>query len=310
MFAYYLATEFNDFTSTISTLAALGLGAQRLLPVVQQIYASLSSIQSGRDSLIDVLDLLNQNIPKIDEKKMKKIIFNKSISFNSLGFKYSKSNVKVLRNINLEIKKGSRIGIIGKTGSGKSTLLDILMYLLKPTEGSLSIDGKELSISNYKSWQGLISHVPQEIFITDATIAENIALGENIKNINFKKIKEISKKAQIHDFIENLDQKYFTKVGELGSRLSGGEKQRLGIARALYRKSSLIILDEATSSLDSQTEESIMNAIRKLDKSMTFVIVAHRLKTLKDCNVLIKLDKGSIIEKITETRMIKKLTSE
>lgn len=308
MFAYYLSTEFNDFTNTISILAALGLGAQRLLPVVQQIYASLSSIQIGKDSLLDVLKLLNQKLPKMNESIIEKIDFKKSISFNFLGFKYSKSKTMVLQKVNFEIRKGSRVGIIGKTGSGKSTLIDILMCLLKPTEGSLSIDGKNISSSNYRSWQSLISHVPQEIFITDATIAENIALGENIKKINLNKIVEISKKAQIHDFIENLDEKYFTKVGELGARLSGGEKQRLGIARALYRKASLIILDEATSSLDASTEQIIMSAIKKLDKSMTFFIVAHRLNTLKDCDVLIKLDKGKVVEFISDKKLIKEIT--
>ena len=273
------------------------------------MYSSFSSIQSGKESLIDVLELLNQNLPKKnDDKPFKKISFKQNIRFNSLGFMYKSSKNMTLKNIDFEIKKGSIVGIIGKTGSGKSTLLDILMCLLKPTEGSLSIDGKLLSENYFEYWQSLISHVPQEIFIADTTIAENIALGQKITDIDFKKIEIVSKQAQIYDFIESLDDKYFTKVGELGSRLSGGEKQRLGIARALYRKSKLIIFDEATSALDQVTEKNIMDNIKKLYKQITFVIVAHRLITLKDCDILVKIEKGKIINIVSNKKLIKKMT--
>ena len=233
IFAYYLSTKFDDFTNTISILAALGLGAQRMLPVVQQIYSSFSSIQSGKESLKDVIDLLNLKVLSENINNFEKINFKKSIKFNSVEFKYKTSKFLTLKKIDFEIKKGSIVGIIGKTGSGKSTLLDILMCLLKPTEGSISIDGNTLAENNYKYWQSMISHVPQEIFVADTTIAENIALGQKFEDINLKKIKKVSRQAQIHNFIETLENKYYTRVGELGSRLSGGEKQRLGITRAL-----------------------------------------------------------------------------
>ena len=309
IFAYYLSTKFDDFTNTISILAALGLGAQRMLPVVQQIYSSFSSIQSGKESLKDVIDLLNLKVLSENINNFEKINFKKSIKFNSVEFKYKTSKFLTLKKIDFEIKKGSIVGIIGKTGSGKSTLLDILMCLLKPTEGSISIDGNTLAENNYKYWQSMISHVPQEIFVADTTIAENIALGQKFEDINLKKIKKVSRQAQIHNFIETLENKYYTRVGELGSRLSGGEKQRLGIARALYRKSSLIIFDEATSSLDEFTEKNVMNAITKLDKNMTFIIVAHRLNTLKDADVLVRIDKGEIIDIVNDKKNIRKLTN-
>ena len=201
---------------------------------------------------------------------------------------YKTSKFLTLKKIDFEIKKGSIVGIMGKTGSGKSTLLDILMCLLKPTKGSLSIDGKNLSENNYKYWQSMISHVPQEIFVADTTIAENIALGQKIEDINLKKIKKVSRQAQIHNFIETLENKYYTRVGELGSRLSGGEKQRLGIARALYRKSSLMIFDEATSSLDEVTEKNVMSSITKLDKNMTFNNCCSSFKYTERCRCFSK----------------------
>ena len=252
--------------------------------------------------------MLNLKAPSHSTNNFEKINFKKSIRFNSIEFMYKTSKFLTLKKLILKLK-GSIVGIMGKTGSGKSTLLDILMCLLKPTKGSLSIDGKNLSENNYKYWQSMISHVPQEIFVADTTIAENIALGQKIEDINLKKIKKVSRQAQIHNFIETLENKYYTRVGELGSRLSGGEKQRLGIARALYRKSSLMIFDEATSSLDEVTEKNVMSSITKLDKNMTLIIVAHRLNTLKDVDVLVKIDKGEIIDIVNDKKSIRKLTS-
>ena len=166
----------------------------------------------------------------------------------------------ILRNVNIDISKGDMVGIIGTTGSGKSTLIDIIMGLLKPVDGSFLVDGKVIDENNRFGWQSLIAHVPQSIFLTDASITENIALGTPIEKIDFEHVMHVAKQAQIHEAIMSWNKQYDTVVGERGVRISGGQRQRIAIARALYKKASVIIFDEATSALDSKTESSVMDS--------------------------------------------------
>jgi ATP-binding cassette subfamily B protein len=200
-----------------------------------------------------------------------------------------------LNQFNLEIPKGGRVGFIGETGSGKSTLLDILMGLLDPVSGYLEVDGLKISIENKQSWQKHIAHVPQSIFLNDSSIAENIAFGVEPHEIDLERVKQAAIQAQISETIELLPKKYQTHVGERGVRLSGGQRQRLGIARALYKEADVIVLDEATSALDNETEKALMVAIRSLSKRTTVLMIAHRLTTLRDCDMIVELGSGSVL---------------
>ena len=294
--AYSLAGSSSGISSAIPVLGALALGAQRLLPVMQQTYASWSFIRGGQATLEESLNLLDQPLPYYYDQPMPSPIpFKQSINLNNLAFKYTEDTSWVLKpGFNLSIPKGSRIGLIGSTGSGKSTLLDIIMGLLQPNSGNVSIDNIKITNQNDRAWQAHIAHVPQAIFLSDATIAENIAFGESLDTIDNTRLRQSAQKAQISEAIESWSNQYNTMVGERGVRLSGGQRQRIGIARALYKKADVIVLDEATSALDDHTESAVMNAIESLHDDITMIIVAHRLTTLKNCTQIIELDAGQI----------------
>ena len=211
----------------------------------------------------------------------------------------------ILNRISLAIPKGSKVGFIGDTGSGKSTLIDIIMGLLEPEDGTLFIDDTLVNATNVRSWQLNIAHVPQFIFLTDSTITENIAFGVEKESIDFERVKFAAEKAKIADTIDSWNKKYDTIIGERGVRLSGGQRQRIGIARALYKKSSVIIFDEATSSLDSQTETEVMSSLDDLESGLTILMVAHRVTTLRNCDLIIKLEKGQIKQIGTFAELIK-----
>jgi len=266
-----------------------------LLPVLQQAYGSWAQINSGRSTLYDVLELLDQTLPDFANSPItQRLPFDHTISLKQLSFCYSKQMPYVLHQLNLTIAKGSRTGFIGATGSGKSTLLDILMGLLQPTNGLLEIDGKPVTVSNCRSWQSQIAHVPQTIFLSDGTVEENIAFGIPRDQIDHSRVRRAAQQAQIAMSIESWPKQYQTFVGERGIRLSGGQRQRIGIARALYKQTDIIIFDEATSALDSETEQAVMQAIESLDKEFTLLLVAHRLTTLKGCTQIVELSDGKI----------------
>mgnify|MGYP006088941621 CR=1 FL=1 len=279
----------------IPILGVLALGAQRSLPLMQQLYAGWNSILGGKASMADVLDLLDQPLPSyVNLPEPEPMVLKQSVRFDNVSFSYGKDFPKTLNNINLEFPKGSRIGVIGPTGCGKSTMLDILMGMLEPTEGSIQIDDKPIDATNQRAWQRAVAHVPQNIFLTDATIAENIALGIPINKIDLDSIKIASQKACMSEFIESCSEGYYSNVGERGIWLSGGQRQRIGIARALYKNASVLIFDEATSALDNETEQSVMQAIVELDDDITLFIIAHRLTTLKKCTHIVELSEGKV----------------
>ena len=293
--AYALTQKSDGVAKIIPVLGVLALGAQRLLPVMQQAYASWSSIQGGRASLQDTLDLLDQPLPDhIDNICFKSLRFEKQISLNKLSFRYSKTTPWVLKELDLKIAKGSRIGFIGITGSGKSTLLDVIMGLLPPSNGQLEVDGEHITLKNQRAWHSHIAHVPQAIFLSDGTIEENIAFGVPKDLIDHQRMVQSARQAQIAQSIEGWPNGYQTMVGERGIRLSGGQRQRIGIARALYKQADVIILDEATSALDNETEESVMDAIDNLSADLTILIIAHRITTLRNCSQIIKLNDGRL----------------
>ncbi len=291
--AYSLAHQSDGIAKAIPVLGALALGAQRLLPVLQQAYGAWTYIQSGQVSLQDTLELLDQPLPDhAGEPAAKALPFRDRIDLNKLSFRYSPQTPWVLNKLDLTIAKGSRVGFIGTTGAGKSTLLDIVMGLLQPTEGSLEIDGQPITTGNHRAWQVHIAHVPQAIFLADSTIEENIAFGQTKDQIDHDRVRQAARQAQIADSIETWPHQYQTFVGERGIRLSGGQRQRIGIARALYKQADVIIFDEATSALDNETEEAVMQAIEGLSPDLTILIIAHRLSTLKNCTQIVELGDG------------------
>jgi len=294
--AYSSINSGKDMSLLLPMLGVIAMAAQRLLPLVQQGYSSWTSILGGRESLIDVLKLLDQPMPDFDPADAKlHLPFKKYLSLKDLDFSYIPNGDLVLKKINLKIMRGSKTGFIGTTGSGKSTLLDIIMGLIAPTSGEICIDDVVLDESNQRNWQSRIAHVPQTVFLTDASIAENIALGVRKEDIDWVKLRDAGEKAQISSFISSSPQNYETLVGERGMRLSGGQRQRIGIARALYKNCDVLVFDEATSALDNNTEKSVMDAIEGLDKDLTVFMVAHRLSSLENCDQIIELNEGSIV---------------
>lgn len=293
--AYLIAISGDEIVGAIPLLGALALGAQRILPVLQQAYSAITFVRGHKHSVWDALDLLDQELPAHaiigDPPAMP---FCNAITLNDIRFRYSEDGPMVLDGVSLSIPKGSRVGIIGVTGSGKSTLLDIVMGLLVPTSGDLLVDDSKVTGVNQRAWQKHIAHVPQSIFLSDSTIAENIAFGIPRPNIDMQRVTQAAEKAHIAHDIESLPNKYRTVVGERGVRLSGGQRQRIGIARALYKRADVIIFDEATSALDSDTERAVMLAINALNKDLTVIIIAHRLSTLRDCSQIVRISGGKI----------------
>jgi ABC-type multidrug transport system fused ATPase/permease subunit len=293
--AFSLASRPEGIYTALPLIGVIVLSAQRLLPLLQQCYGGWAQLRSSRATLADVLELLDQPMPKIiDTGRKEQIAFSRSITLNNLEFQYQPGVANILKSISFSIPKGARIGVIGTTGSGKSTLLDLLMGLLKPTGGAILIDGQELNEHSCRAWQAHIAHVPQTIFLADITIAENIAFGVPLNLIDHARVRDAAAKAQIATFIESMPEGYGTLVGERGVRMSGGQRQRIGIARALYKDADVIVFDEATSALDTPTEEAVMSIINQLSSDLTILIVAHRLTTLKGCTEILELDDGAV----------------
>lgn len=293
--AYVLAKQPDGLAMAIPMLAATALGMQRLLPALQQAYGAWSTIHGAQASLQDALALLDQPLPEHAEKPATtQLPFQQQIRLNQISFRYGLQTPWILKDIDLTIVKGSRVGFIGTTGSGKSTLLDIIMGLLQTVEGTIEVDGQPITVANNRSWQAHIAHVPQAIFLADSNIEENIAFGIPKEKIDHERVRQAARQAQIADIIEIWPLKYQTNVGERGVQLSGGQRQRIGIARALYKRADVIIFDESTSALDNETEQAVMQAIEALSQDLTVLIIAHRLSTLKNCTQIIEIANGSI----------------
>jgi ABC-type bacteriocin/lantibiotic exporter with double-glycine peptidase domain len=295
--AYVLARQVGTVgNNTLPLLGALALGAQRMLPVIQQAYASWSSICGSQAPLRDTVDLLDQPLPAhADAPPAIPLSLTREIRLRKLSFRYTAEAPWVLNNLDLTIEKGGCIGFIGQTGSGKSTLLDIVMALLAPTDGSLEVDGVPITAANQRAWQALVAHVPQTIFLTDSSVAENIAFGVPREKIDMDRVRRAAHHAQIAELIESWPGSYETPVGERGVKLSGGQRQRVGIARALYKQAKVIVFDEATSALDNETEAAVMQAIEDLGQDLTILIIAHRLSTLSICNQVVELGNLGIL---------------
>ena len=291
--ALSLANRSGGLMAALPVLGALAVGAQRLLPLVQQLFQGWSSVAANRSLIDDVVGRLQLTLPPAAPTGPR-LPFEKVIQFRGVGFAYGDRGHAAVSGLDFRVLRGSRVALVGPTGSGKSTTADLLMGLLEPTEGGIAIDGVILDEANRQAWRSNIAHVPQMLFLADATIAENIALS---REVNLSRVRDAASLAQLGQFIESLPDGYQTAVGERGARISGGQRQRLAIARAIYKDAPLLVLDEATSALDDETEAAVLSAIDSLqDKGTTIVIIAHRSQLLDRCDCVIRLEGGRIVE--------------
>ena len=296
--AYVLASGPNGAAAALPVLGALALGAQKMLPYMQNIYNALSTIRGNQSGARGALDLLALPVPQtpavtaaqpaVPEKQVPRI------ELRDVHFRYSPHTPFVLQGVNLNVYEGQRLGFVGTTGSGKSTLIDLIMGLLHPTQGEVLVDGLPLNAARLKAWQARIAHVPQAIYLSDTTVAENIALGIPREKIDMSRLMVAIEQAQLADVLKQLPEGLYTRVGERGVQLSGGQRQRIGIARALYKQANVLVLDEATSALDSETEAKVMEKIYTLNPSLILLMIAHRTSTLAQCDEIYKMANGRL----------------
>lgn len=305
---------FSDIIPIISLYVFAGY---RLLPSLQQIYVSITQIRGSSPALNSLhKDMMNLQSFERVSNKMLAMPLNKSIVLKNICFNYPGSKQVGLKNINLSIPVFSKVGFVGATGSGKTTMIDIILGLLDPDQGTLSVDGNIILNNNKQSWQKGVGYVPQQIFLTDDTVAANIAFGVDLQNIDHHIIEWAAKIANLHNFVMNeLPNNYNTVVGDRGVRLSGGQRQRIAIARALYHRPKVLILDEATSALDSFTEKNIMESLCNFENKVTTILITHRLSTIKNCDIIFVLDQGQLkgqgtYEELMQSNQIFKKISE
>ena len=296
LIALYLIWTKENFNNFVPLLGLYALAGYRLMPAMQHLFNGLTVLRYN----LAPMETLQREMKLIDVKFHKRntsvLEFKNSIELKNISYQYPNSQNNAIDDFNLIIKKNSTIGIVGSSGAGKTTLVDIVLGLLEPNDGKIIVDGAEVSQKNITLWQHSIGYVPQSIFLLDTSVAGNIALGVNLEEINMEAVIKAARLANIHDFVINdLPNGYDTMLGERGIRISGGQRQRIAIARALYNDPALLIFDEATSALDGVTEKVIMEAIKSLSHQKTIVLIAHRLNTVKDCDLICVLSKGEVV---------------
>ncbi|MDA9371005.1 ABC transporter ATP-binding protein/permease [Gammaproteobacteria bacterium] len=298
---YLVLTSTASLASIFPVISLYALAALKLLPALQQIYYSLSMIRGHLPGLHNMEEDLKRSAEASNQKSLFDLTtnecnFSKNVRLENISFSYEGTSQKTLQNINLNIGCNQTIGIVGSSGSGKSTIIDILLGLIQPDSGAIFLDDVKLDSTNLRLWQQSIGFVSQNIFLADETIEKNITFGISNEQVDKEKLSTAIALAQLKDFIVSLPKKEKTIVGERGVQLSGGQRQRIGIARALYNNSKILILDEATSSLDGITEKLIMESINSFMGKKTLIIIAHRLSTVKKCDQIYLLEKGKILE--------------
>ncbi|MCA9459966.1 MAG: ATP-binding cassette domain-containing protein, partial [Nanoarchaeota archaeon] len=279
--------------SVLPVVGIFAISGIRMLPSVNNIIVSFQNFQYSF-SIIDFLfEDVESNISKDKSEENSYYSFKSKLELKEINFSYTGSSDNTLKSISFELEKGKVIGLIGKSGAGKTTLIDLLLGLHKPTSGKLLLDGKE--INDLKKIRKDIGYIPQNIFLLDDTILNNITLCENKKEISWDNLNKSIEVSQLNNYIDTTVDGINTVIGERGVKLSGGQKQRIGIARAIYRNPKILLMDEATSALDNETEFLFMDAIAKLRRDISIVIIAHRLTTVKNCDLIYEIEDGKII---------------
>jgi ABC-type multidrug transport system fused ATPase/permease subunit len=278
-------------------LGLYAFAAYRVLPALMQLFSSITTVKYNSACLKNLIhefeSTKNNNI--VEYKGDHKFEFNRELTLQNLSYKYPFSKKYVFENLSLTIKANTTIGIIGESGSGKTTLVDVIMGLLNKSGGEIIVDGQKLTIEEMPNWRMNIGYVPQHIYLTDDTLYRNIAFGVPLADIDMHAMERSAKAAKIYDFIcKELPEGFNTTAGERGVRLSGGQRQRIGIARALYYDPKILVMDEATSSLDNETEQAVMDAINELSRKKTIIIIAHRMSTIDKCDFLYKVSDGRV----------------
>ena len=296
----YLMSQSGIFSDILPIISLFVFAGYRLMPALQKIYASIATLAYVGPSLDKLCDDIKMLKPINSNQFQDVLSLNKSINLKDIHYNYPNASRTTLKNINICIPAKSTVALIGATGSGKTTTVDIILGLLEAQSGTLEVDDKIITKQNSRAWQRSIGYVPQHIFLADDTVAANIAFGVEPKDINQETVEKVSKIANLHEFVTHeMPKKYQTSIGERGVRLSGGQRQRIGIARALYHNPKVLILDEATSALDNQTEQAVMDAVNNIGKNITIILIAHRLNTVKNCDIIFKLEKGQLIDQGT-----------
>ncbi|WP_404423335.1 ABC transporter ATP-binding protein [Thalassospira australica] len=294
----FLMRDGKELQSALPILTLYAFAGYRLLPAVQIFYQNLATLRFGGAALLSLhQDLVSLPISPTykDNTQLQPISIRNNIQLDKICYSYPYTSKKAVNSLSINIPARSTVGFIGKTGSGKTTTVDIILGLIHPHSGRLSVDGVAITAENVRSWQRAIGYVPQYIYLSDDTIAGNIAFGVDKKYIDYAAVKRAAKVANLHNFITTeLAQGYYTNIGERGIRLSGGQRQRIGIARALYNNPQLLILDEATSALDNLTEKHVMEAVENISHSLTVIMIAHRLSTVQKCDNIYVIENGTI----------------
>ena len=306
---YLITNSKSDLGLILPILSIYGIAGVKLLPALQQIYSSITTIRGNLSAYESIReDLININMEVAQKVEDNKQVWSKhnEISLKNITFKYPDKKNFSLENISLTIKANTTVGFVGKSGSGKSTLIDVIIGLIKPQQGEITIDRIPLVKQNLRTWQNKIGIVTQTIFLTEGTIAENVAFGIPHDLIKHEQVKKVLKLAHLEEWVLGLENGIHTKVGERGIQLSGGQRQRIGIARALYNETDILVFDEATSALDGITEKAIMNAIHDFTGKKTMIMIAHRLSTVQKCDQIFIIDKGSIVDSGTYQQLLEK----
>lgn len=303
-----LTTRDGNLSQVLPVLAVYALAGFKLLPALQQIYSSITTIRGNAAAFDAIKKDLQASFSFPNNKsastKNTDLVLAKNIRLNNISFTYPNKQIAALSNVTIDIPMNATVGFVGESGSGKSTTIDLLLGLITPNKGQLLLDKTVIDHSNIQAWQQRIGFVPQSIFLSEGSIAENIAFGLSNKDINLEKVEESAKLAHLTTLIDSLPKGLKTKVGERGVQLSGGQRQRIGIARALYNQADVLIFDEATSALDGITEKVIMDAIQELSGKKTIIMIAHRLKTVENCDIIYLMEKGRVVEQGTYEQLI------
>jgi ABC-type multidrug transport system fused ATPase/permease subunit len=289
--------------AVLPTLGLFAAAAFRLMPSVNRVLGAVQSLRYGMPVIDTLCAEFKLAVPEIAVTQRSVTPFRATLELNQITYAYPAVAEPALKDISLAIQRGESVGFIGASGAGKSTLVDILLGLLAPDTGEVRVDGNDIQ-KNLRNWQDQIGYVPQSIFLTDDTLRRNVAFGLPNEQINDAAVHRAIRAAQLEEFVDSLPDGLETFVGERGIRLSGGQRQRIGIARAIYHDPAVLVLDEATSSLDTETERGVMQAITALQGSKTILIIAHRLSTVEHCNRLYRLQDGRVVEEGTPNTMV------